>query len=518
MARGLPRLLLVAILCASSASGCAPSTLSVDPVAPEITVILESSTASLNPYSLGLAQRRLGHLVFQGLLSVGPDMMPQPDLCAEVPTTANGGISADGTVVTYRLKDATFHDGTAVTARDVVFTIEQLRTGELVDEPGVDMSVVLQAEALDERTVVVHLRRPDAGLVWRLAPFVLPAHLLEDSPDLLSDPYWLSPIGSGRYRVADASPGASVRLRLVEGATGPASLDVAFVADQSAARMIFDDAPYAVWPDAPVDPVGAAESVVATQSAVWWRLGASPTADSLSSRLEVRAVVRLVVERHLVDPSGEPPGLGPYGRSLARSSIETTQQAAALLASTGWRVASDGVRERSGRRLEALLRLPAQADPATVDAIRAEALSMGMLLEVRPSGVDYYGNFNEGGVLARAKGDFFVTAMPVGAPPGYAWPYRPDDVPSFENPSGLNWQRLTDARAAAWTSRIMAAGSPEDAATALLEAWAELNKADELAWLYPETERALVKRVSGVSAHPVAEAALTGCGGWTIQQ
>lgn len=46
-----------------------------------------------------------------------------PGLATEVPTTENGGISEDGMTYTFHIRDdATWHDGTPVTSRDVAFT------------------------------------------------------------------------------------------------------------------------------------------------------------------------------------------------------------------------------------------------------------------------------------------------------------------------------------------------------------------------------------------------------------
>ena len=46
-----------------------------------------------------------------------------PDLAAEVPTEANGGISADGLIYTYHLRRGVlWQDGVPFTARDVVYS------------------------------------------------------------------------------------------------------------------------------------------------------------------------------------------------------------------------------------------------------------------------------------------------------------------------------------------------------------------------------------------------------------
>ena len=51
-----------------------------------------------------------------------------PCLAAEIPTRANGGLSADGKSVTWKLKKgASWHDGKPFTADDVLFSFGRIR-------------------------------------------------------------------------------------------------------------------------------------------------------------------------------------------------------------------------------------------------------------------------------------------------------------------------------------------------------------------------------------------------------
>jgi hypothetical protein len=198
----------------------------------------------------------------------------------------------------------------------------------------------------------------------------------------------------------------------------------------------------------------------------------------------------------------------------------TTEQVAAGLEESGWVNGPEGVREKAGRPLEVTVRTPGLdiAQGRAWDAVSAAASDAGMSLSVRPSGPDFYGNYLEGGVLSRAEGDFFLTGLAVGAPPGYAWPFDPQDVPSFANPNGLNWQRVLGVSARGWTVRIRSAETPADAARTLRAAWTRLDRVDQVVWLYPARENMLVKRVSGVTAHPFAEMALTDSPQWRVSE
>jgi len=65
-------------------------------------------------------------------LSFGPDLTLRPDVAEEVPTTANGGISADGKTYTFKLRsDVTWSDGQKVTARDFEYGLKRVLSPEL---------------------------------------------------------------------------------------------------------------------------------------------------------------------------------------------------------------------------------------------------------------------------------------------------------------------------------------------------------------------------------------------------
>ncbi|PON14545.1 hypothetical protein C2W62_28490 [Candidatus Entotheonella serta] len=64
-------------------------------------------------------------VVYEPLAALDGDANLVPILAAEIPSYANGGLSKDGTTVTWRLKkDVRWHDGKPFTADDVVFTWE----------------------------------------------------------------------------------------------------------------------------------------------------------------------------------------------------------------------------------------------------------------------------------------------------------------------------------------------------------------------------------------------------------
>ena len=145
----------------------------------------------------------------------GSPAAPQPLLAAEVPTTANGGISADGATYTIKLKPgAKFHDGTPVDASAVVFSFNRINSLKLGPE-AVSAHWITKAEAVDPLTVRFTLSQPLGDFVAALAsgwggyivsPTAIKAH--EVAGD--SAHAWLltHDAGSGPYEIAQADTAA----------------------------------------------------------------------------------------------------------------------------------------------------------------------------------------------------------------------------------------------------------------------------------------------------------------------
>jgi oligopeptide transport system substrate-binding protein len=73
--------------------------------------------------------------VFDGLLAFKPDLSLTPMVANEIPTVANGGISADGKTYTINIKpNVTWSDGQQVTANDFEFSIKRMLNPDLASE------------------------------------------------------------------------------------------------------------------------------------------------------------------------------------------------------------------------------------------------------------------------------------------------------------------------------------------------------------------------------------------------
>ena len=153
-------------------------------------------------------------LVNEPLLNFLPDGTLIPTLAAEVPSIENGGVAADFSSVTYKLKPGVlWSDGTPFTAADVKFTVDWIAdpaNGAVFKSV---YAVIKQADVIDDLTVKLTFAQPTVS--WYV-PFsgstfgeVFPKHILEGGPEK-HDAFTKNPIGTGPYVVESFTPGDQV--------------------------------------------------------------------------------------------------------------------------------------------------------------------------------------------------------------------------------------------------------------------------------------------------------------------
>jgi peptide/nickel transport system substrate-binding protein len=110
---------------------------------------------------------------------------PVPSLVTEIPSLDNGGVSADGRVITLKLRDdIKWSDGTPITSADFKFTYDMTMADANAVSSRSPMDLVESLETPDERTVVVTFTEPYAPWMARLfagqsGQALIPEHVLK---------------------------------------------------------------------------------------------------------------------------------------------------------------------------------------------------------------------------------------------------------------------------------------------------------------------------------------------------
>lgn len=140
-------------------------------------------------------------LLFEGLMRIGPDGLPEPALAQ------SWQIDDTGTVYTFTLRsDVSWHDGVPFTVDDVLFTLRTLQGPAFASSPGV--SGVWRNVLIDqagERSIRCTLGAPFAPFLSLATIPILPAHLLRDIPpdQWSSAPFSSKPVGTGPYELTE---------------------------------------------------------------------------------------------------------------------------------------------------------------------------------------------------------------------------------------------------------------------------------------------------------------------------
>ena len=168
----------------------------------------------LNPHlSTGTKDLEASRITLEPLASYDKNGELIPFLAAEIPDRENGGISADGKSVTWKLKqDIKWSDGTPFTAADVVFTYEFLSNPQVGATSAGDYEIIDQIEAIDDYTVKITFKTVNPA--WNRffiggSGIILPRHIYEEynGENVREAPANLLPIGTGPYKVVEFKPG-----------------------------------------------------------------------------------------------------------------------------------------------------------------------------------------------------------------------------------------------------------------------------------------------------------------------
>ena len=109
----------------------------------------------------------------------------------------------------------TFHDGEALTAEDVKFTIEAIMDPDNGSENASNFEDVEEIEVLDDTHVDIKLTAPNVAMLDYLTIGVLPRHLLEGE-DMTTSSFNQAPVGAGPYKLVSWDMGQSIVMEKFE--------------------------------------------------------------------------------------------------------------------------------------------------------------------------------------------------------------------------------------------------------------------------------------------------------------
>lgn len=148
----------------------------------------------------------LSSLVYEGLVQLGDDYEPEPALAQRWES------STDGSVWTFYLREeVVFHDGTPLTAADVVATINEIK--RLATEEGISYRgpyaslryLIEGASATGDLTVEIKTNRKNYGFLYGMVFPILPASALQSTNPPGTGPYTMANFVSDNYMMLTAN-------------------------------------------------------------------------------------------------------------------------------------------------------------------------------------------------------------------------------------------------------------------------------------------------------------------------
>ncbi|MFV0475157.1 MAG: peptide ABC transporter substrate-binding protein [Pikeienuella sp.] len=277
----------------------------------ELKIIYWQAPSTMNPYlSGGTKEVEASSMVIEPLARYSETGEIVPALAAEIPTVENGGVAADLTSITWKLKEGvTWADGTPFTAADAVFTWKYCTDPEGGCAQSAYFDGVSAMEALDDLTLKVSFSEPKpfpyTALVGSESP-VIQAKQFADcmgakAPECTDANF--NPVGTGPFKVVEFRANDVISLAANENYRDPAK--------PAFAKITFKGGG---------DAESAARSVLQTGEFDYaWNLQISPEVLSemeSAGKGKVAVAFATSVERILVNFTNPDPALGPDERSV----------------------------------------------------------------------------------------------------------------------------------------------------------------------------------------------------------
>ncbi|HEY2595847.1 MAG TPA: ABC transporter substrate-binding protein, partial [Chloroflexota bacterium] len=208
---------------------------------------------------------RIKELAFNGLVAIGPDYSPVPDLAEKWDNPD------DKTWVFHLRQGVKFHDGSSLTANDVKYTYESVLDPSFNSPLRSFYLSIAKVDATDNNTVTFTLTDP-------FAPFLsyMDLGIVPQASGAKSD-FGTNPIGTGPFKVDTWNTGDSIDLSAFDGFyAGRANLDrvqVKVVPDNSA-RVVALESGDLDFVQSPLSP----QDVSREQSAAKFKVDRTPAA------------------------------------------------------------------------------------------------------------------------------------------------------------------------------------------------------------------------------------------------
>lgn len=394
------------------------------------------------------------------------------ELVKEIPSAENGGISADGKVITLNLRDdAKWHDGEPITSKDFDFTYKMYMADKNAVASRAPYDLVEKLETPDAQTVIVTFGEPYAPWATRLFFGILPEHVLQpvfDKEGSIDAAAWgkAPTVGCGPFKFESWESGSFARFVANDDYyKGRPKLDEVFFkfvpddASQIAALKTGegDLGTFFSYGDLP-DLEKAGIKVIKSFSGYneGWYFNLAENGHPALKDVRVRQALaygfdRASLVKDLLLGQTEPAATmwdnTPWVDPTIKPYPYDPDKARQLLDEAGWKDSNnDGIRDKDGVDLKLKFGTTTRQirqDTQAVVQNQLKGIGVGIELQTFDSDI-FFAGYGENGPIARGEMDFYQYSTVTQFPDPDTADFLCREIPSDENAAGVNWSAICD--------------------------------------------------------------------------
>lgn len=491
--------LKTALLGAAAALALAPAAWADRGADGQVNVLYWQAPSILNPYlSSGTKDVEASSLVLEGLAGFDEKGNVFPRLAADIPTVANGGVSADLTQITWKLKpDLKWSDGTPVTSADAKFTWQYCTAPDGGCAQASRYEGIKSIDTPDAQTIVITFDGPKPNpyqaFVGGTSPILQEAQFKDcvGAKAATCNAQNNAPIGTGPFMVTDFKVNDVVTYAANPNYRDPAKPAFATLVlkgggdAQSAAQAVMQTGEMDYAWNTQVNPEVQAQMSAGGKGHFVNGFGTlveriemnltDPSPDlpegersttkhphPFLTDINVRKALSMAIDRQaLVDigygDAGRPTcNLVPAPEIFASDNTECLKQdmegAKKLLDDAGWKVGADGIREKDGKKLHILYQTSTNAVRQDFQAaIKGWWTELGVDVELKNIDASVYFGGDPGSPDTFQKFyadvEMYANNFDGTDPEPYMAQYLCDKIPGPENQwQGENINRFCDPK------------------------------------------------------------------------